>query len=183
MLSQETFLEFLRFNRKLLSHLNSAAWGAWNEYVLEETAGDARTTQPSSSKSGMAAALHAAGDLLAWHPHSHNIALFGTIDEAGTGAALFPASEWLSMRKSLINQKSPAQAAKTAPLSSRRCNSSLRSHNTFPICGSRLPDFSKCTPPAQEVRPPPLPKKEIPAPRRHPIMKTSSVHPPSGPAA
>jgi len=67
---------YFKFNRKLLSRLYSAAWGAWNEYVREETIPETRT--------GMIAALHTAGDLLAWHPHAHTIALSGAIDEYGT---------------------------------------------------------------------------------------------------
>lgn len=67
---------FFKFNRKIMTHLYAAAWGAWDDYVQEETICDSRT--------GMVAALHTAGDLLAWHPHSHNIALSGAIDASGT---------------------------------------------------------------------------------------------------
>ena len=66
---------YFKFDRRLLSHLYTAAWSAWNEYVHEVTQSDART--------GMAAALHTAGDLLSFHPHAHTIALSGAIDGAG----------------------------------------------------------------------------------------------------
>lgn len=68
---------YFKFDRSVLSHLYAAAWEAWREYVRE-------VTQSNASTTGMVAALHTAGDLLSWHPHSHNIALSGAIDEAGT---------------------------------------------------------------------------------------------------
>ncbi|NMC64192.1 MAG: transposase [SAR324 cluster bacterium] len=68
---------YFRFNRKLMSHLYAAAWNAWDDYVQEETSAS------DDAHTGMVSALHTAGDLLAWHPHSHNIALSGAVDACG----------------------------------------------------------------------------------------------------
>jgi len=65
---------YFKFDRHLLSHIYSAAWGAWSEYVHEETTRESQT--------GMISALHTAGDLLSHHPHLHTIVLSGSVDEA-----------------------------------------------------------------------------------------------------
>ena len=66
---------YFRFNRKLLSSLYAAAWGAWERYAKEAI--------PQSGKTAMVASLHTAGDLMSFHPHIHSIVLSGKVDERG----------------------------------------------------------------------------------------------------
>ena len=75
---------YFKFDRSLLSHLYTAAWESWSEYV-QEAAGE------GSCRTGMVAALHTAGDLMTFHPHAHTMALSGAIDETGTFHELPPA--------------------------------------------------------------------------------------------
>jgi len=63
-----------KFNHSLLHLLFHAARDSWKELVNDALPG----CTPASVM-----ALHTAGELLHWHPHSHALALYGGIDQKG----------------------------------------------------------------------------------------------------
>ena len=70
---------FFLHNRALMQHLYHAAWESWKELILE---------QCPTGTPGAVLALHSAGDLIAFHPHSHGLFLAGAILPDGIFQAL-----------------------------------------------------------------------------------------------
>ena len=65
---------YSRFDRRRLAQLYHAAWETWAEYVQSLIPG---------GRPGAVMALHPAGSLLEWNPHSHAIALDGAVLDGG----------------------------------------------------------------------------------------------------
>jgi len=63
-----------KYNRQLFQQLFDAAWDSWKELVEDAL--------PGCTPAGVLS-LHSFGDLLAWHPHCHGIALYGGVDQKG----------------------------------------------------------------------------------------------------